>query len=207
MDTIIQAQKEVIGKYSFKNWFDCYTWLSGYIGDVKSEVWFLGENPSLYQLEKQSRQSKSGENLQWNASKGDFLLRETITEAGLKDGDPFQNEGWKCYITNIIKEPEYVKERNAKKDIKERKKQAEIWLPVLQKQIELGTPKTFITLGNKANTLFKYMIKQGLNIRQEDYQTHKVYNYSYIMSKPESNGKKRKPADPKRIEEYKKTHC
>ena len=54
MDTIIQAQKEVIGKYSFKNWFDCYTWLSGYIGDVKSEVWFLGENPSLYQLEKQS---------------------------------------------------------------------------------------------------------------------------------------------------------
>ena len=57
-----------------------------------------------------------------------------------------------------------------KRDIKERKKQAEIWLPVLQKQIELGTPKTFITLGNKANTLFKYMIKQGLNIRQEDYQ-------------------------------------
>ena len=105
MDTIIQAQKEVIGKYSFKNWFDCYTWLSGYIGDVKSEVWFLGENPSLYQLEKQSRQSKSGENLQWNASKGDFLLRETITEAGLKTGILFKTKDGSATLPTSLKNP------------------------------------------------------------------------------------------------------
>ena len=57
----------------------------------------MGESPIFYQLDEQSRQNKPDENLQWNAGKGDNLLREAITEAELKTGNPSQNEGWKCY--------------------------------------------------------------------------------------------------------------
>ena len=93
---------------------------------------------------------KKTENLQWNASKADALFREAITEAGLKRGEAGKNEGWNCYITNSVKEPEIVGERNEKKGGRQyRKEQAERWLPVLQKQIDHGRPKVLVLLGRE----------------------------------------------------------
>ena len=95
MKEIIQAQKVVINANNLFDWFEEYPWLTGYIGDIHSQIWFLGENPSLTQVIKQSKKQQLNENLQWNASAGDQLLREAITEANLKDGNPLKNEGWK----------------------------------------------------------------------------------------------------------------
>lgn len=89
MKEIIQAQKEVILANNLFNWFETYHWLNGFIGNINSSVWFVGENPSLNQMKKQLKLSEYDENLQWNASAGDHLFREALTEAKLKEGDPF----------------------------------------------------------------------------------------------------------------------
>lgn len=199
MNTINKLQKEVIKENDLYNWFDDYPWLTGYLGDIDSSIWFLGENPSLNQVNRQSKRTTLSENLQWNSSAGDHLLREAITEAGLKEGDPFDNKGWKTYITNVIKEPEIVNERNRKKtDSQYWKKQAEMWLPVLQEQINTGKPKLLITLGGQADKIFKYMLKLGLQAPQHK----KIHHYSYIMLRPEA-GTKRGPRHPDRIKEFK----
>lgn len=93
-EIIIQAQKDVIETHGLCDWFEDYPWLTGFIGDIHAPVWFLAENPSLKQILKQAGNLDLTENLQWNASPGDCLLREAITEANLKTGDPKKNEGW-----------------------------------------------------------------------------------------------------------------
>ena len=66
-------------------------------------------------MDRQSKTLDCDINSQWNISLGDKLLRKAITEANLKTGEPFQNDGWKCYITNAIKTPEKVSARNKEK--------------------------------------------------------------------------------------------
>jgi len=199
MNELVNLQKEVISENGLNDWFDDFPWLTGYIGDISSPIWFLGENPSLSQVDKQSKKTNLDENLQWNASAGDQLLREAITEAGLKSGNPENNEGWKCYISNVIKEPEIVNERNRKKsDSSYWKEQAKMWQPVLQKQIEIGEPKLIVTLGGQADKIFRYMLKNGLASPKHV----KIHHYSYIMLRPES-GTKRGPRHPERIKEFK----
>ncbi len=83
MHEIIEAQLKVIRENSFYNWFEDYPWLQGFIGNSSSPIWFLGENPSLSQVDKQSRKTELTENLQWNASAGDQLLRDAIFEANI----------------------------------------------------------------------------------------------------------------------------
>lgn len=199
MSEIIEAQLETIASNNLYNWIDDYPWLTGYLGTINSSIWFLGENPSLNQVGKQAKKSILDENLQWNASAGDHLLRDALTEAGLKTGDPSSNYGWTCYITNVIKEPEIVNERNRKKsDSSYWKSQAEMWLPVLQKQIDLGSPKLLVTLGGQADKILRYMKKLGLKAPKHV----KIHHYSYIMLRPES-GTKRGPRHPDRIREFK----
>jgi hypothetical protein len=201
MEIIVEAQKSIIKKHGLYNWFDNYPWLTGYIGDIHSPIWFIAENPSLSQVFKQSRKTILNNNLQWNASPGDQLLREAITEAGLKTGIATNDEGWKCYITNVIKEPDIVTERNQKKREPDFwKEQAIIWQPVLQKQIAEGSPRIIILLGGQAEKIYKYMIQNGL--RGPRYV--KIHHYSYIMLRPES-GTNRGPRHPARIKEFKQS--
>ena len=94
LEEVIVAQKEVIKRYKLYDWFNDYPWWVGYIGNIHSAVWFLGENPSLIQLDRQSKTLDCDINSQWNISLGDKLLRKAITEANLKTGEPFQNDGW-----------------------------------------------------------------------------------------------------------------
>ena len=73
-----------------------------------------------------------------------------------------------------------------------------MWLPVLQKQIDIGQPKIIITLGGQAEKIFKYMLKGGLN----SPKYIKIHHYSYIMLRPEASTK-RGPRHPERIAEFK----
>ena len=200
-EIVIQAQKDAINAHDLWDWFEEYPWLTGFIGDIHAPVWFLAENPSLSRLEEKAEKGASNENDQWNASAGDCLLREALTEAGLKTGDPKKDEGWKCYISNVDKEPEKVKERDekVKKDSNYLRQRAEIWRPVLQKQIDLGSPNIIVTLGNNADDILKHM---KLRI-PESTRITKIYHYTYIMNYPESGGKRRDAGDPERKKEYK----
>ena len=200
-EIVIQAQKDVIESHGLCDWFEKYSWLTGFIGDIHAPVWFLAENPSLSQIDKQAMKYDLNENLQWNASAGDHLLREAITEAGLKAGDPKEDEGWKCYISNVDKEPEKVKERGekVKKDSNYLRQRAQIWRPVLQKQVDLGLPNIIVILGNNADDILKHM-----NLRiPESTKITKIYHYTYIMNRQERGGKRRPRGHPERIKEYK----
>ncbi len=193
---LVQRIKEIIQRDNLEDWFDDFPWLTGQLGNIDSPVWFIGENPSLYGVRNIDRRSvDKTENLQWNSSSGDKLLREALSEAGLKRGLPESNEGWECYITNAVKEPEIVNERNKKKrDSSYWKEQAERWMPVLQEQIHTGRPEVLVALGGQAEKILKYMITIGLQVPKIE----KIHHYSYIMKRPEA-GTRRGPGHPDRI--------
>ena len=146
---LVKSIKKIIRRDHLDNWFEDYPWLTGQLGNIKSPVWFIGENPSLSGVKRVDQRSvDKTENLQWNSHNGDRLFRETLSESGLKHGLPGSNEGWDCYITNAIKEPEIVSERNKKKrDSSYWKEQAERWMPILQEQIDTGRPEVLAALG------------------------------------------------------------
>jgi len=174
--------------------------LTGYLGNPHSSVWFIGENPSLRGVQNvHNRHSNRTENLQWNSHSGDWLLRETLTEYGFKSGDPYANKGWNSFITNSVKEPDVVKERNEKKRNQNYwQEQALRWLPVLQMQIDNGGPRILVAIGNQALTILDFMRLRGLVAPDFDQIPH----YSYIMKRPDSRTKLG-PGHPSRIKEFK----
>ena len=200
METILDQIKKTISDYQLQDWLIEYPWLTGFLGNPKSSIWFIGENPSLKGVINVHKHNLvRNENLQWNSHDGDKLLREAITEAGLKKTTTDGNDNWSCYITNAIKEPEIVTERNIKKQKASYwRDQAERWLPILQMQIDKGNPKVLVLLGGQSEKIINYMIKHGLNAPA----TEKIHHYSYIMMRPEA-GTHRGPRHPDRIQEFK----
>lgn len=198
--SIRAAVEDVIRENHLDNWLEEYPWLIGYIGNPAAPIWFIGENPSLSGVEAVHRRSKTmSENLQWNSHDGDRLLREAIAEAGLKSGNPESDEGWKCYITNAIKEPEIVAIRNERKrDARYWQQQAKRWLPVLQRQINSGAPRVLVALGGQAQKILIHM--KGLGLKGPPLI--KINHYSYVMFRPEA-GTRRGPRHPDRIAEFK----
>jgi uracil-DNA glycosylase len=200
MNPILQEIKRVIKDNNLYNYLRDYAWLTGYLGNFDSRVWFIGENPRLRGvISVHNRHSDRTENLQWNSHDGDRLFREALTEAGFKSGEPNKDEGWDCYITNSIKEPEIVKDRNVKKgDANYWKTQALCWLPILQLQIEHGKPIVLVAIGKTAFKILEYMKSNGLVAPQLDLIPH----YSYIMFRPDSKTGLG-PRHPRRIKEFK----
>lgn len=198
--SIRAAVENVIRENRLDNWLEEYPWLVGFVGNPTAPIWFVGENPSLSGVEAVHRRSKSmSENLQWNSHDGDRLLREAICEAGLKSGTPESDGGWKCYITNAIKEPEIVAVRNERKrDARYWQQQAQRWLPVLQRQIKSGAPRVLVALGGQAHKILIHMRSLGLKCPP----VIKINHYSYVMFRPEA-GTKRGPRHPDRIAEFK----
>jgi len=200
METILDQIKKTISDYQLQDWLIEYPWLTGFLGNPKSSIWFIGENPSLKGVINVHKHNLvRNENLQWNSHDGDKLLREAITEAGLKKTTTDGNDSWSCYITNAIKEPEIVTERNIKKQKASYwRDQAKRWLPTLQMQIDEGNPKVLVLLGGQSEKIINYMIKNGLKAPA----TEKIHHYSYIMMRPEA-GTRRGPRHPDRILEFK----
>lgn len=116
---------------------------------------------------------------------------------------PVHNGGWKCYITNAIKEPEIVATRNERKrDARYWQQQTERWLPVLQQQIDDGTPRVFVALGGQAHNILMHMERLGLKCPL----VIKVNHYSYVMFRPEARTR-RGSRHPDRIAEFKSSIC
>jgi len=202
--TIRRLLEQTIQKHNLSNWLCEYPWLISELGDPHSPIWFIGENPSLKGVKSIDKKiAEKTENLQWNSHAGDRLFREAVAAAGLKAGDPGVNEGWKCFVTNAIKLPEKVVERNKlKSDSRYWKKQAEIWWPVLQTQMNGGSPRMLVCFGNQVEMIVKYMVKLGLAI-PDCTKITKIHHYSYIMFRPESGPARRPPRNLQRIAEFK----
>jgi hypothetical protein len=174
--------RETIAAHDLPEWLDEFPWLTGFLGDPQSPVWFVGENPSLAAVRRiDGRASAKTENLQWNCHDGDQLLREALTEAGLKTGVPSANSGWSCYLTNVVKAPEIVGDRNARKTAASMREEAGIWLPVLQDEIDSGKPRVLVAIGGQSHKLLIYMRQLGLKAPG----ITRIDHYSYVMSRPD----------------------
>jgi hypothetical protein len=175
--------RETIAAHNLPEWLDEFPWLTGYLGDPQSPVWFVGENPSLGAVRRiDGRASAKTENLQWNCHAGETrMFREALTEAGLKTGDLCANSGWRCYITNAVKAPEVVKYRNAQKTVARMRKDASIWWPVLQYQIDRGKPFMLVAIGGQSYKLLLQMRELGLRTPE----ITRIDHYSYVMLRPD----------------------
>lgn len=202
MSSLQQLIESTIIRDKIDNWFVRYPWLTGHLGNPQKPVWFVGENPSLSAVEAiHVRSSEKTPNLQWSSSDGDRLFRDALSGARLKSGDPNEDAGWNCYITNAIKEPEIVTTRNElKRNSGYWKIQAERWLPVLQHQINCGSPKVIVALGGQTYKILEHMKSRDLMCPP----IIKIHHYSYIMFRPEA-ASKRGPRNPERIAEFKTT--
>ncbi len=120
-----------------------------------------------------------------------------MTEAGLKVGEPCDDSGWKCYITNIIKKPQIPGELNTQ-PISKIKEKAECWQFVLQLELCLGAPKVLVVMGERASKVLEHLKNNGLQCPTIE----KIPSYAYIITKPD-NKLKLGPRHPARIEIYK----
>jgi Uracil DNA glycosylase superfamily len=171
-----------------------FPWLTGCIGDPFSPVWFIAENPSLTRVKLAIGTST---NLQWSVSAGDHLLRETLTEHGFKTGEPMEEGGWRCYVTDVIKSADIVKDwQGTPQAHKERVTEA--WAPVMRYELEHGRPDFIVFLGKRALKLTTHLRTRDLI---PNLPRHKlIHHYTYVMDRPCG---KIPPADPQRVAAWK----
>ena len=170
-----------------------HPWLTGWLGDVTSPVWFVAENPSARQVDRIHSATATPE-AQWAASRGDRLLREAMVEAGLKEGLPLGPGGWRCYITNVMKSEVRVKEWNGTKK-SEQLAVAEAWAPVLRYELEAGQPRKLLVLGGKAFDALTHLQRHRLIDSLPPIE--RLDHYSYVMMRPDRQ-RQLPPGDPVR---------
>ncbi|MFU8858752.1 MAG: uracil-DNA glycosylase family protein [Deferrisomatales bacterium] len=173
-----------------------HPWLIGALGDPDSGVWFVGENPSLRHVERARHRSGGPptENDQWSASRGDKLFRDLLVKHGFKRGSSEAPGGWQCYITNVIKETDYV--ATWRRAPAERRLQAiDMWAPVFRWQLESAKPHLVVALGKTVRAGIHHLAAQGIKFPRVE----SVQHYSYVAFRPEG---KLRPMHPRRVAEY-----
>ena len=178
-----------------------HPWLIGALGSAVTEIVFVGENPSLTQVERATDPHSGGPptiESQWWQTDGDKLFRESLIECGFKSGSIASAGDWNCYITNVIKQPDYA-EKWKKKSISKRYQIAEKWAPVLRFELSKIHPKLVVAMGNNAYLFLQRLMRNGLIPR---YPVRKVWHYSYVGQRADAK-RRLGPMNPVRVQEYK----
>jgi hypothetical protein len=176
-----------------------HPWLIGSHGDPHAGIWFVAENPSLTQIER-VRDPDGGPpttEAQWWASRGDKLFREMLVKYRFKQGSIDSPGGWKCYITNVIKEADYTRDWREKPQ-SARNQAAEIWAGLLAWELENSKPRLLVVMGKQTNTLLRHLVSIGII---ELPRTEQITHYAYIGQRPQG---KLGPMHPKRLQAYDK---
>lgn len=157
-----------------------YPWLYGALGQVPSNVMFVCENPSLTGVERANVRTLGSEPTiedQWCGGRKSNCVkrfRPALYELGLKTTGPLDPGGWRCYITNVIKESFEVRKFNANSGAK-KEDIAEEWASVLKWELEVVAPKTVFAVGGSAARLL-----DALQLRRliSSFRIHDVMHYS-----------------------------
>jgi len=174
-----------------------YPWLTGFLGTPFSNIWFVAENPSLTMVERVTHRSVEPptEETQWCISRGDLLFRDMLVKHGFMNPPRDEAGGWRCYITDVIKETDYVARWRTQSN-QVLKQIAEVWSEVLAWELETSKPKIVVAMGKQTQRLIAHLQKEkGLRFPQVEY----VHHYSYIALRPRG---KQGPMHPERIKEY-----
>lgn len=172
------------GKYDTKlakSQIEEFPWLYGALGEVPSDVMFICENPSIKGMEKASTDTiDSGPpdiEAQWWGGSTDFAatrFRVALSQLGLKATGPRERGGWKCYITNVIKQSDKAI-NHEKTDNKIKRQMARDWVDILKWEIGHVKPKFVFCVGGAAHTYVRQIQHEGL---LENFPVYKVCHYS-----------------------------
>lgn len=176
-----------------------WPWLTSHLGNPKAGIWFIGENPSLGNVErlvpKHADQYPLTPEAQWLFSRGDVLFRKSLVECGFKEGSWDSLGGWHCYITNVVKWAYYAKKWN-KLSLSERNGIAEEWSAVIAWELEQSKPRLIVTMGKKVQRLVEHLMTTT-QLRFPRLET--IHHYSYIAFRPCG---KLGPMHPTRVKDY-----
>ncbi|OAI40060.1 hypothetical protein AYO39_00170 [Actinobacteria bacterium SCGC AG-212-D09] len=164
-----------------------HRWVTGYLGEPCSPVWFVAENPSLRQVEKVTDPDPSPE-LQWTMTAGDALFRDALVAAGFRRGGPMERGGWRCYITDVIKSAAVVKDFSALKG-SERWELACAWAPVLEWELSWGRPRIVVFVGDRAERFTMRLIRERkLSNPEREWgaRFRRVPHYVYVTRRPDT---------------------
>lgn len=173
-----------------------FPWLTGALGEPRSLVWFVGENPSLGQVERVSDPlgGPPTEEAQWWASRGDQLFRALLVKHGFKDAPTSAHGGWHCYITNVIKEADYAEAwRGSPMD--RQRAAVRCWAPVLRWELEQSQPRLLVALGKTVARELAWVAETGVVVPE----VVTIQHYSYVALRPRG---KQGPMHPERVAEY-----
>ncbi len=157
-----------------------YPWLYGALGQVPSNVMFVCENPSRRGVERANVRTLGNKPTiedQWcGGAKSNCVkrFRPALRELSLKTTEPLEPGGWRCYITNVIKELFEVRQFNTNSGAK-KEEIAEEWANVLQWELEAVAPRTVFAVGGSAARLLASLMRRRLI---PGIRVHEVMHYS-----------------------------
>jgi hypothetical protein len=167
------------------------------LGDPRAGIWFVGENPSLTTARRALGTAKAAPTVesQWAISRGDKLFRRCLVHQGFKSAPPFSPGGWRCYITDVIKQAAAVGPWNKQGKAKWLRL-AEVWADVLAWELDYGRPRLIVTMGDKTHQLLNHLAL----VRQLRFpQIVSIQHYAYIGQRPDG---KLPPMAPQRVRAY-----
>lgn len=156
-------------------------WVTGYLGDPFSGIWFVGENSSRKQVDLVVKQLgalgkvATREN-QWWKSAADHLFRKALAQARFKDRPELEAGGWHCYVTDMIKEDPGVGSWNKGLNDDGRFERAKGWRDVLAWELEHSRPKMIVHMSRRGQGWFAKMFGSDGGVGAEsDYVPHYAY--------------------------------
>ncbi len=163
-----------------------YRWLHGALGAVPSDVMFVCENPSKSGVEGAEEHAEfSGRQPdiedQWRGSgPGDpatRIFRPVLCELGLKLTRLADPGGWRCYITNVIKEMAVAKSfENLRRP--QRYAKAVAWADILEWELQQVKPSWIFCVGGKAHYLVERLQRSSRLPSLQGQHLHHITHYS-----------------------------
>ena len=172
----------------WKEQIEKYPWLYGALGDPGADVMFVCENPSLSALRAIRESPWDGPpdfDTQWTgnpSNRRDTRFRKVLCDLGLKDGAIWEPGGWRCYITNAIKQAAIVGEWGDT-PWHEKLRAARLWSEILQTEFDAVRPATVFCIGGNAHWMVKWLQRNaGVDVPGP---IRRIWHYSAYRSDEE----------------------
>jgi hypothetical protein len=159
-----------------------FPWLFGALGEVPSDVMFICENPSITGVRNAHVDTVDGRlpdiEAQWWGGYNDPAakrFRPVLRRMGLKTTHSAALGGWKCYITNVVKEANLAGPEQDAKTPRERVEQARAWADILRWEMEQVRPKHVFCVGQDSFRAVQRLQRERL---LPAFGAHYVCHYS-----------------------------
>lgn len=158
------------------------TWLYGALGAVPADVMFICENPSISGIRSASIDTIDGGlpdiEAQWwggRTNPAARRFRQVLYRTRLKTTPPGERGGWRCYITNVVKEANVAGADQRSRSRTDLQQQARAWAGVLAWEFDRIKPKHVFAVGHAAYGATRCLQTEG---RLPALTLHRIGHYS-----------------------------